>query len=79
MFKSIQYKLLTFTILLMVSVAALTYFIQKGQVSFAVISGIATVICLYKMHQHYKIFNSNVLFLLNALDNGDYSFHFFGG
>ena len=76
MFKSIQYKLLTFTILLMVSVAALTYFIQKGQVSFAVISGIATVICLYKMHQHYKIFNSNVLFLLNALDNGDYSFHF---
>ena len=76
MFKSIQYKLLTFTVLLMVSVAALTYFIQKGQVSFAVISGIATVICLYKMHQHYKIFNSNVLFLLNALDNGDYSFHF---
>jgi len=76
MFKSIQYKLLTFTVLLMVSVAALTYFIQKGQVSFAVISGIATVICLYNMHQHYKKFNSNVLFLLNALDNGDYSFHF---
>lgn len=76
MFKSIQYKLLTFTILLMVSVAASTYFIQKGQVPFAVISGIATVICLYKMHQHYKKFNSNVLFLLNALDNGDYSFHF---
>jgi two-component system, NtrC family, nitrogen regulation sensor histidine kinase NtrY len=76
MFKSIQYKLLTFTILLMVSVAASTYFIQKGQVSFAVISGIVTVICLYKMHQHYKKFNSNVLFLLNALDNGDYSFHF---
>jgi len=76
MFKSIQYKLLTFTILLMVSVAASTYFIQKGQVSFAVISGIATVICLSKMHQHYKKFNSNVLFLLNALDNGDYSFHF---
>ena len=76
MFKSIQYKLLTFTILLMVSVAASTYFIQKGQVSFAVISGIATVICLSKMHRHYKKFNSNVLFLLNALDNGDYSFHF---
>jgi len=76
MFKSIQYKLLTFTVLLMVSVAALTYFIQKGQVSFALISGIATVICLYNMHQHYKKFNSNVLFLLNALDNGDYSFHF---
>jgi len=76
MFKSIQYRLLTFTVLLMLSVAALTYFMLKGQVSFAIISGIATVICLYNMHQHYKKFNSNVLFLLNALDNGDYSFHF---
>jgi len=76
MFKSIQYRLLTFTVLLMLSVAALTYFLLKGQVSFAVISGIATIICLYNMHQHYKKFNSNVLFLLNALDNGDYSFHF---
>lgn len=76
MFKSIQYRLLTFTVLLMLAVAALTYFMLKGQVSFAVISGIATIICLYNMHQHYKKFNSNVLFLLNALDNGDYSFHF---
>jgi len=76
MFKSIQYRLLTFTVLLMFSVAALTYFTLKGQVSFAIISGIATIICLYNMYQHYKKFNSNVLFLLNALDNGDYSFHF---
>ncbi len=76
MFKSIQYRLLTFTVLLMLSVAALTYFTLKGQVPFAIISGIATIICLYNMHQHYKKFNSNVLFLLNALDNGDYSFHF---
>ena len=76
MFKSIQYRLLTFTVLLMFSVAALTYFTLKGQVSFAIISGIATIISLYNMHQHYKKFNSNVLFLLNALDNGDYSFHF---
>ncbi|ADQ78329.1 multi-sensor signal transduction histidine kinase [Paludibacter propionicigenes WB4] len=76
MFKSIQYRLLTFTVLLMLAVAALTYFTVRGEVSFAIISGIATIICLYNMHQHYKKFNSNVLFLLNALDNGDYSFHF---
>lgn len=76
MFKSIQYRLLTFTVLLMLAVAALTYFTVRGQVSFAVISGIVTIICLYNMHQHYKKFNSNVLFLLNALDNGEYSFHF---
>ncbi len=76
MFKSIQYKLLTFTILLVFLVAALTYFILKGQPSFAVICAILTVICLYNMHQHYKKFNGNILFLLNALDNGDFSFHF---
>ena len=76
MFKSIQYKLFTFTVLLIFSVIGLTYFIMKGQAVFAFISGIATIVCLYNMHQHYKKFNSNILFLLNALDNGDYSFHF---
>jgi len=28
------------------------------------------------LYAHYKKFNQNILFLLNALDNGDYSFHF---
>jgi nitrogen fixation/metabolism regulation signal transduction histidine kinase len=31
---------------------------------------------LNSLQLHYKKFNSNILFLLNALDNGDYSFHF---
>jgi len=76
MFKSIQYKLFTFTVLLVFAVAAMTCFIMKGQIALAFACGIIAIVCLYNMHQHYKKFNSNILFLLNALDNGDYSFYF---
>jgi len=76
MFKSIQYKLILFVGLLIVSVAALTCSVLLKQYALAFISGITVVMSLRSLHLHYKKFNSNILFLLNALDNGDYSFHF---
>jgi len=76
MFKSIQYKLILFICLLIVSVAALTSCIFYQQYALAIISGITVLMSLHSLQRHYKKFNSNILFLLNALDNGDYSFHF---
>jgi PAS domain S-box-containing protein len=76
MFKSIQYKLVTYTLLLLVAVSSLTVCVLKDQVVPALLCGIVVIICLYNMSRHYKKFNQNILFLLNALDNGDYSFHF---
>jgi len=76
MFKSIQYKLILFICLLIVSVAALTCCLLFKQYALAIISGITVLMSLNSLHLHYKKFNSNILFLLNALDNGDYSFHF---
>jgi len=76
MFKSIQYKLILFICLLIVAVAALTCCILYKQYALAIISGMTVVMSLRSLHLHYKKFNSNILFLLNALDNGDYSFHF---
>ena len=76
MFKSIQYKLILFIGLLIVSVAALTSCILFKQYALAIISGITVLMSLNSLKHHYKKFNSNILFLLNALDNGDYSFHF---
>jgi len=76
MFKSIQYKLILFICILIVSVAALTCCIIYQQYALAIISGITVLISLHSLQRHYKKFNSNILFLLNALDNGDYSFHF---
>lgn len=76
MFKSIQYKLALFVTLLILSVAALTYCLIFKQYVFAIVSGIMALFSLSSLQRHYKKFNSNILFLLNALDNGDYSFHF---
>ncbi|HEY5508095.1 MAG TPA: PAS domain-containing protein, partial [Paludibacter sp.] len=76
MFNSIRYKLTLFICLLMLSVAAFTYCLIVKQYSLAIISAILVLTSLNSLHLHYKKFNSNILFLLNALDNGDYSFHF---
>lgn len=76
MFKSIQYKLVIYLFLLIISVSALTFCVLKEQNTLAVFSGVVVIVCLYGMNHHYKKFNSNIFFLLNALDNGDYSFHF---
>ena len=76
MFKSIQYKLILFICILIVSVAALTCCIIFKQYALAIIFGMVVLWTLNSLQLHYKKFNSNILFLLNALDNGDYSFHF---
>jgi len=76
MFKSIHYKLALFICVLMLSVAGLTYCYIFKQYELAIILAIAVLVSLNALQRHYKKFNSNILFLLNALDNGDYSFHF---
>lgn len=76
MFKSIQYKLYIDTIGLIVSTAGLTYCIVQKEFVWGSIGCLFLIICLRGLNSSYKKYNQNFLFLLNALDNGDYSFHF---
>ena len=76
MFKSIQYKLYVSLAALILSVAALTYCIFFKEYLYAIIAFIVFIISLIYLNKSIKKFNQNILFLLNALDNGDYSFHF---
>lgn len=76
MFKSIEYKLIAFVLLLILSVAASTYLIILQQYVYVGVFVLLILYSLKSLYSHYKKFNQNILFLLNALDNGDYSFHF---
>lgn len=76
MFKSIEYKLILFILLLIVSVAIATYLITIEQYVYVGIFVLLILYALKSLYSHYRKFNQNILFLLNALDNGDYSFHF---
>lgn len=76
MFKSIEYKLILFILLLILSVAVTTYLITQEQYVYVGVSILLILYSLRCLYSHYKRFNQNILFLLNALDNGDYSFHF---
>jgi PAS domain S-box-containing protein len=76
MFKSIQYKLYIYTALLVIVVAATTCCIVLQEYIYAVMGVILIFLCLSALSKCYQRYNQNILFLLNALDNGDYSFHF---
>lgn len=76
MFKSIEYKLIIFVLLLILSVAVTTYLIIQQEYIYVGVSFLLMLYSLNSLYRHYRKFNQNILFLLNALDNGDYSFHF---
>lgn len=76
MFKSIEYKLVAFIILLIASTCLLTIFVMHEEIWYAIFFMILIILSLCHLWINYRKFNQNILFLLNALDNGDYSFHF---
>jgi nitrogen fixation/metabolism regulation signal transduction histidine kinase len=76
LFKSIQYRLYLYTALLVAAVACTAFFVIAAKYLYAA-SGIMSIIfCFSKLGKCYKRYNQNFNFLLNALENGDYSFHF---
>ena len=71
MFKSIQYKLNFYTALLVLAVAGTTITFVFHEYMYAVAGIIFTIYCLFGLDKCYKRYNSNIIFLLNALDIGD--------
>lgn len=76
MFKSIEYKLYLYMILLIAAVVMSTYFALQAEYVYMVLSMLLVLFLLHNMRRSYNQFNKNIIFLLNALDNGDYSFNF---
>ena len=76
MFKSLQYKLNIYTALLILAVAGATLAFVYQSYLFALPGTVLIFVCLSGLDKCYKRYNQNVNFLLNALENGDYSFHF---
>lgn len=76
MFRSIEYKLIFNLILLIISIIVATYFFVTVQYIYFSAAILLSIVSLVRLRKNYSKFNQNILFLLNALDNGDYSFHF---
>lgn len=76
MFKSIQQKLTIYTLLLIIAVAGTTFFIIQTEYIYAFSFFLLFILSVFQIHRYYNKINKNIFFLLNALDNGDYMFHF---
>ena len=76
MFKSIEYRLITCLLILMASLMAAVLLFTRGDIAYGVVCAAIVVFSLFGLFRNYRKFNKNILFLLNAMENGDYSFHF---
>jgi nitrogen fixation/metabolism regulation signal transduction histidine kinase len=76
MFKSIQYKLYIYTFLLVLAAGLAVYLVLNEYYVYSILSIVLIFISLYNLGRCYAQYNKNIIFLLNALDNGDYSFRF---
>ena len=76
MFKALQYRLWFNILLLVASVAATTWLIMEKQYLYCLFSGALALVAVRNQFSTYRKFNRNFIFLLNAIENGDYSFDF---
>jgi len=76
MFKSIHYKIGFYIVLAMLSTAGATYLVVSQNYLYLLPVVIVLLFILNAVNRQYRKFNQNIIFLLDALYNGDYSFHF---
>jgi signal transduction histidine kinase/PAS domain-containing protein len=76
MFRTIEHLLVRLSLLLVAAVAGATWLLVAGHLFWGLAAAGVALWLLGRMSRQYKKFNSSVIFLLNALENGDYSFSF---
>lgn len=76
MFKSIFYRLYGYTALLALAAAGAAAGLTTAHYLYAALSLLLVTICVVGLERGYRRYNQNLLFLLDALRNGDYAFHF---
>jgi PAS domain S-box-containing protein len=60
----------------MVTVAGTTLLLVFGEYIYTLPCIVLILICLFQLKKCYSRYNQNVIFLLNALENGDYTYRF---
>jgi|GEM_PF-4877722 Histidine kinase-, DNA gyrase B-, and HSP90-like ATPase. len=76
MFKLIKYELYFYILLLVITAAGLTYAAIYREYTIGAILLVLFSLCLMGLLRAYKKYDNNVHFILNALEKGNYSFHF---
>ncbi len=76
MFKSIKYRITLYCVLLAASAATAGGLMAEGRTLWALLAVLTALISLQGLLKGYGKLNRNFIFLLNAIENGDYSFNF---
>ena len=76
MFKSIHYKISFYIGLVVVTTACATWLVFSQNYLYIIPAVLVLLVGLAAVNRQYRKFSHNIIFLLDALNNGDYSFHF---
>ncbi len=76
MFRSIERTLMLLTLLLVAATAGAVWLLLEGRLLWGPALVCVALWLVFRLRREYKKFNSNIIFLLNAIENGDYSFGF---
>ena len=76
MFKSIVYRLYFYAALLAASTGGAAAALTTGHPFYGAVCAAATPFCVVGLQRCFRRYNRNLLFLLDALRNGDSAFHF---
>jgi nitrogen fixation/metabolism regulation signal transduction histidine kinase len=76
LFKTAKYRFALFLALLVVSVGVGVWFIAGGSIFYGLLALCVAVVAIGGVVRSYERRNRNFVFLLNAIENGDYSFNF---
>lgn len=76
MFKTLEHKLVVLSLLLMAATAAAAWLLAVNRIFWGIVAAAVALGLLRELMHGFRKYNSNIIFLLNALENGDYSFGF---
>ncbi|MBK5722881.1 GHKL domain-containing protein [Dysgonomonas sp. Marseille-P4677] len=76
MFKSIEYQLYIYLILLVASTGLAVYLFTIQAYVYAIFFVFLIGFSIVRLYMTYNKYNKNILFLLNAIESGDYAFNF---
>lgn len=74
--KSTTFILFLYTFVLIISVGACVYFFLGNHYITSGFCFIILLFALFRLYRNYHHYNNNILFLLDAIKNGDYTFKF---
>ena len=75
-FKSINFQFFAYILIIVIGSSLGICFLLKSYYIAAQLCGLVIIYAVYRLYRNHHYYNDNIVFLLDAIQNGDYTFKF---